>query len=79
MDIDLFPFPEKREKQEDLIETAEEVMENGENLVAHAPTGMGKCVSRDTIVLTGEGFRNIEEFDFGKTVEHNSFDGNLKN
>jgi len=43
--MDLFPFPEKRDKQREMIETTEKILENGENLVAHAPTGIGKTAS----------------------------------
>ena len=51
MDIDLFPFREKREKQEEMLEKVETVIENGENLVTHAPTGLGKTAASLTPAL----------------------------
>jgi DNA excision repair protein ERCC-2 len=57
MEIDLFPFTEKREKQKEMLEKVEEVIENGENLVTHAPTGLGKTAAALTPALE-ERLRN---------------------
>ncbi len=57
MDIDLFPFTEKREKQEEMLKKVEEVIENCENLVTHAPTGLGKTAAALTPALE-ERLRN---------------------
>jgi len=61
--MDLFPFPEKRKKQEDMVEAVEEVTENGENLVAHAPTGLGKTAASITPALE-ERLRNNQKVFF---------------
>ena len=57
METDLFPFKEKRKKQEDMLEKVEEVVENSENLVTHAPTGLGKTAAALTPALE-ERLRN---------------------
>ena len=49
--MDLFPFSEIREKQDDLIDEVEKVVEAGESLVAHAPTGLGKTAATLTPTL----------------------------
>lgn len=49
--MDLFPFPEVREKQDQLLEKVEEAAESGEKLVAHAPTGLGKTAATLTPTL----------------------------
>jgi DNA excision repair protein ERCC-2 len=43
--MDLFPFPEVRDKQDRLMENVEKVIQDGESLVAHAPTGLGKTAA----------------------------------
>jgi DNA excision repair protein ERCC-2 len=62
MEIDLFPFTEKREKQEEMLETVEEVIENGENLVAHAPTGLGKTAAALTPALEDKSLNDRTTF-----------------
>ena len=41
----LFPYPEVREIQSDMIKEVMECIENGENALIHAPTGLGKTVA----------------------------------
>lgn len=40
-----FPFLKKRKSQEEMIEKVEECLKKKENLLIHAPTGIGKTVS----------------------------------
>ena len=47
----LFPFETKREGQERFIEKAEEAIESGSSLIAHAPTGLGKTAAALTPAL----------------------------
>lgn len=49
--MDIFPFPEKRNKQEELISKVEEAVNNNTSLVAHAPTGLGKTAASITPAL----------------------------
>lgn len=49
--MDIFPFPEKRNKQEELIEKVEEAIQEESSLVAHAPTGLGKTAATVTPAL----------------------------
>lgn len=49
--MDLFPFTEVRDKQDRLMQNIDEVVENGESLVAHAPTGLGKTAASLTPAL----------------------------
>lgn len=49
--MELFPFPEVREKQDDLMKAVEETVEEGKSLVAHAPTGLGKTAATLTPAL----------------------------
>ncbi len=49
--MDLFPFSEIREKQDDLMAASIEAIEQGESLVAHAPTGLGKTAATLTPAL----------------------------
>jgi DNA excision repair protein ERCC-2 len=41
----LFPYDEMRPIQEDLIEEIDKAIKKGTNLVAHAPTGLGKTIA----------------------------------
>lgn len=43
--MNLFPFSEIREEQDDLVEDVKEAVEEGGNLIAHAPSGLGKTVA----------------------------------
>lgn len=76
--MDFFPFEEIRDRQDELLEETEKAIEEEENLVAHAPTGLGKCVSGETAVLTSKGFRKVGDLDSGEELSINSFDENLK-
>jgi len=41
----LFPFPEIRNGQKELMQDVENVLESGRTLIAHAPTGIGKTAA----------------------------------
>ncbi|ODS39822.1 hypothetical protein BEH94_01580 [Candidatus Altiarchaeales archaeon WOR_SM1_SCG] len=41
----LFPFPQIRDGQKELIKDIETVLETGNSLIAHAPTGIGKTAA----------------------------------
>ncbi|MFO7793418.1 MAG: ATP-dependent DNA helicase [Candidatus Nanohaloarchaea archaeon] len=49
--MEIFPFPEKRPKQEELMKKFEETIEDNTSLVAHAPTGLGKTAATVTPAL----------------------------
>lgn len=49
--MNLFPFPEVRDKQDELIAKVENAVERGGSLVAHAPTGLGKTAGSLTPAL----------------------------
>ncbi|MBC5792655.1 MAG: ATP-dependent DNA helicase [Nanohaloarchaea archaeon] len=49
--MDLFPFSEVREKQDELIEKVEEAIDREGSVVAHAPTGLGKTAGSITPAL----------------------------
>ncbi|MFB6144495.1 MAG: hypothetical protein ABEJ98_04250, partial [Candidatus Nanohaloarchaea archaeon] len=76
--MELFPFSDVRDKQDELMEAAENAIEEAKSLVAHAPTGLGKCVSGETQVLTDRGISRIDEIDPGDFLSCNSFDENLE-
>lgn len=40
--MELFPFQQVREKQDEFLQATEEAVRNGGSLVAHVPTGIGK-------------------------------------
>ncbi|MBI2148906.1 hypothetical protein HYU23_04450 [Candidatus Woesearchaeota archaeon] len=76
MDI-FFPHENIREGQKELIEKIQETIENKTNLIAHAPTGLGKCVSGNTRILTEEGLVRIEEI-YSNKINVNTLDNKLK-
>ncbi|MFC1733254.1 ATP-dependent DNA helicase [candidate division KSB1 bacterium] len=41
----LFPYEQIRKVQDDLLKDAADAIKNGQNLIAHAPTGLGKTVA----------------------------------
>lgn len=43
--MDLFPFPEVRKKQDEMLSDVKKTIEKGGSLVAHAPTGIGKTAA----------------------------------
>jgi DNA excision repair protein ERCC-2 len=49
--MDLFPFDEVREKQEDLLRETKEAIRDERSIVAHAPTGLGKTAATLTPAL----------------------------
>ncbi|MFB6209554.1 MAG: hypothetical protein ABEJ56_05470 [Candidatus Nanohaloarchaea archaeon] len=73
----LFPFPEVRDKQDELMEASWKAIKEENSLVAHAPTGLGKCVSGDSQVLTGQGIGRIEQLESAESIKCNSFDNIL--
>lgn len=48
IEMNIFPFEEKRPKQEELIEKVEEALRDEKPLIAHAPTGLGKTAATVT-------------------------------
>lgn len=46
--MDLFPFENVRDRQSRLLEKARETIDNENNLIAHAPTGLGKTAASVT-------------------------------
>ena len=49
--MDIFPFEEIRDRQKRLLDVTEESIGNEENLIAHAPTGLGKTAATVTPAL----------------------------
>ncbi|MFB6245437.1 MAG: ATP-dependent DNA helicase [Candidatus Nanohaloarchaea archaeon] len=49
--MELFPFPEVREKQDELMKSWKEAISDCRSLVAHAPTGLGKTAATVTPAL----------------------------
>ncbi|MFB6200021.1 MAG: ATP-dependent DNA helicase [Candidatus Nanohaloarchaea archaeon] len=43
--MDLFPFSNLRNKQDELLDLTRQTIQNGESLVTHAPTGLGKTAA----------------------------------
>jgi DNA excision repair protein ERCC-2 len=43
--MNLFPFSEVRERQDELMSATRDAIKDGESLVAHAPTGLGKTAA----------------------------------
>ncbi|MFB6190781.1 MAG: DEAD/DEAH box helicase, partial [Candidatus Nanohaloarchaea archaeon] len=43
--MELFPFSEVRERQDELMAATRDAIKDGESLVAHAPTGLGKTAA----------------------------------
>ncbi len=72
----LFPYSKVREVQEDMINEVLDSIENGGNAIIHAPTGLGKCVSGNTLILTDEGLKNISDL-YLKGVEVNGISNDL--
>ena len=48
----LFPHDKIRESQKELVEKIQEVIENKTNLIAHAPTGLGKTAASISVALS---------------------------
>ncbi|MFB6180798.1 MAG: ATP-dependent DNA helicase [Candidatus Nanohalobium sp.] len=49
--MDLFPFPEKREKQGEMMEEVRSAFKRNGSLIVHAPTGLGKTAASITPLL----------------------------
>ncbi len=49
--MELFPFSELREKQDELLGEVKKTVEEGDSLVVHAPTGLGKTAATLTPAL----------------------------
>ncbi len=45
MALNLFPFDEIRSGQDEIVSDAEEALKQGKNLIAHAPSGLGKTAA----------------------------------
>ncbi len=45
MTSELFPFAQKRQHQDQLLSDVREVLQSGGNLLANAPTGLGKTAA----------------------------------
>lgn len=52
MATSLFPYDEVRDIQIDLVNAIHEAVENGKNLIAHAPTGLGKTAASIAAALS---------------------------
>lgn len=48
----------------------------GKNTLVVAPTGAGKCVTKDTLILTKDGIKEIGEYDIGDKILINTLDLN---
>ena len=64
----LFPHQEPRKIQSTLMQQIYSCIENKQNLIAHAPTGIGKCVSRYIINLAGADGCNVNVVQFAGSV-----------
>ena len=73
----LFPHQEPRKIQKTLMQQIYSCIENKQNLIAHAPTGIGKCVSGSTLIITEKGIEKIEDI-YKKTVKTNTLDQKTK-
>ncbi|MCF7798381.1 hypothetical protein K9M74_00595 [Candidatus Woesearchaeota archaeon] len=73
----LFPHESARPIQKDMVQLIAKEVENKNNIVIHAPTGLGKCVGKDTLILTQDGLEKIEDI-YLKQIKTNSLDKNLK-
>jgi len=66
--MDLFPFEEVRDRQDELIEASEDALDREGNLVAHAPTGLGKTAG--TVTPAIEKAREEDKKVFFLTPRH---------
>lgn len=66
--MSIFPFDEVRDRQSRLLEKSGEVIEEGTNLIAHAPTGIGKTAAAVTPAL--EAARDDDKTVFFLTPRH---------
>ena len=67
----LFPHDSIRNIQKEFVEDLISSLKNKKHLLAHAPTGLGKCVSGNTKILTDNGLEEIVDL-YKKEVELNS-------
>ncbi len=66
--MDLFPFEHVRDGQKEFMEDVRKCLEEGEHLVAHAPTGIGKTVA--TLVPSVEWALESDKTVFFATPRH---------
>ena len=66
--MSIFPFEEVRDRQSRLLEKSREVIEEESNLIAHAPTGIGKTAAAVTPAL--EAAREDDRTVFFLTPRH---------
>ncbi|QKQ98527.1 DEAD/DEAH box helicase [Candidatus Nanohaloarchaea archaeon] len=66
--MDLFPFEQVRDRQDELVEASEQALEDESNLVAHAPTGLGKTAA--TVTPAIEKAREQDKKVFFLTPRH---------
>lgn len=60
--MELFPFPEIREKQEEMLNISKEALDKKQNLIVHAPTGLGKTAASVTAALEESRQNNQKVF-----------------
>lgn len=63
--------------QEEMVKAITKQMKTNGNAVIHAPTGLGKCVGRNTLILTENGLERIEDI-YLKKIRTNSLNKSLK-
>lgn len=66
----LFPFPDYREYQDEILHHAlwHLYVDDFDNIVIDGPTGIGKCITGDTLVTTTMGVVPIEDVEVGDEV-----------
>ncbi len=62
-----FRHDQLRLPQKSLIDDMYEALSKGQNFMAQAPTGLGKCISGDSLLFTSNGLVAIKDFVYGKT------------
>mgnify|MGYP001607895905 CR=1 FL=1 len=72
-----FPHETVRPVQSNFMEEVKRALHEKKHLIAHCPTGVGKCVSKDTLILTEKGLKPISEL-YGKPVFVNGLNSSLK-
>ena len=73
----LFPYPQVRPYQGEFMDAVFDAVSAGKQLLVHAPTGVGKCVSGETLILTEKGLVKIKDL-YQKNMKVNTLNENLK-
>lgn len=70
----LFPFPDYREKQRQTMISVVQALHDPQydNVIVDAPTGVGKCLTGDTLVSTGDGLVELQNVDESNRVVSNT-------